>query len=618
MNKANTKIILIFLIIFGFVYPNFSLAADTVNSKILPITSNTYRKDPTAPKKAIKKNTDSSNTKTNKTISDSNSNSHIASSSKSSNKSDVIRANVLTVATSTQSLNNKPNNATSSKTEKTNSSEPKTKVLANSSIKLVQPQKVVQPKKLKEVKTSRKDRVSEPIIKVKLGSGTHTNVKVYFPNGGQILNSKGKRISSIKNGGNFTWTSKITAEKRTNKKKKIEYLNETLYIKPSKDLFSFNGNEYRGKLYLKLTEKGAIAVNEISIEDYLRGVVGREIGANSPDESLKAQSVIARTYAYANKGRHGSDGADVCNTTHCQVYFGKSAERESVDKAIKATRGFILSYNLKPISALYHATCGGMTSNNEDVWGGTPEPFLRRVYCNFCMNGTKFRWNQELTADEIRSALAKEGIKIGEIYKVCVEAPAKLDRVTNVVFQTSNGEQKVRGTTIRRIFNLPTTTFVIGDIVEKNAKIANAKDSKKEFPQKIQNNNILISSFSSSQDSPKQLLLLTAGGLKRAKIPEEGWKCISYNSISKGIALLAKNEDNKDISKNTNTKGNKKNSYHSGTLKPINKINLFGRGFGHQVGLCQSGAVEMGRIGWNYRQILAHYYKGVAIKNLGY
>lgn len=582
VKQTNMKFICLLIAMFCFISLNRVEAAKTLDSKIFPITSNNYRKTPTATKKAEKK-TNSQNNTTNNKIDD----------NTEKNFSELL---------SRIRNNSKTNTKTNTKNTTKDS-----KIISNSSIKINKPQNI------KEEKTNRQDRIHEPILKVKLTNGLHTKVNVVFPDGGQITNSKGKKISTLKNGKSFIWTSTITTDKKS-KKKKIEHLNETLTLKPSKNLFVFNGSEYRGKLILKITEKGAIAVNEISIEDYLRGVVGREIGANSPDESLKAQSVIARTYAYANRGRHGSEGADVCSTTHCQVYFGKSAERESVDKAIKDTRGYILTYNSNPISALYHATCGGMTSNNEEVWGGTPEPFLRRVNCDFCSNGTKYRWNQEILIDKLRTLLAKEGVKIGEIYDVSIEAPAKMDRVTNMVFQTKNGEQKVKGTTIRRLFDLPSTTFVLGDRNEKFNLIANAKLNKQNF-----NPNIYITTFTSN-DSPKQLLVYTGKGLKRAIIPSDGWKIISYKPLDKGIAFLDKNEDNKDIGKKVNNK--LKNQFAVNKSKKssrsISKINLFGRGFGHQVGLCQSGAVEMGKKGWNYRQILAHYYQGVALKKLGY
>ncbi|MBP5470768.1 MAG: SpoIID/LytB domain-containing protein [Candidatus Riflebacteria bacterium] len=378
MSKQTEQLFIFIIISICFFYPVFSEATELKDTKVLPITSNSYRKDPTELKKAVKKIiTPSNSTSNNSTKSNAGfskvktttatspilSNTKSDSSSKSASSTSKTSASTsrtsISNSTDSDSSKNTTNNNSKSKVvakssitvpqsqnkkeEKTNSNTNKSKVVAQSSIKVSQPQK------LKEEKTSRKDKIAEPILKVKLG-GLHTNVAVILPDGGQINNSKGKKIKVLKKGETFSWTSII--DKNAKKKKKIDYLNETLNIKPAKNIFSFNKTEYRGKLYLKLTEKGATAVNEIPIEDYLRGVVGREIGANSPDESLKAQSVIARTYAYANKGRHGSDGADVCNTTHCQVYFGKNAERESVDKAIKNTRGYILSYNSNPISAL--------------------------------------------------------------------------------------------------------------------------------------------------------------------------------------------------------------------------------------------------------------------------
>jgi stage II sporulation protein D len=656
MSKQINKIFQIILFILCLAHPVLSEAAQSLDSKVIPITPNTYRKDPTAPKKAVRKETTKTTTTTadkNKSTQETKTSSSVRASSSNTipSKTTTIKSSSSikvqqktdegqkTTATNTTSSNTKATTSslktTSNKTQTATSKTPTKTTVPTTTTKVntttkkdtsTSSTKVSKPQKLKEERTAKKDRVPEPILKVKLGTESHTKVTVTLPDGGTITNSKGKRISTLKNGGTFNWTSIV--DKKAKKKKKPEHLNETLSVKPNKNIFNFNGTDYRGKLSLKLTEKGAVAVNEVSIEDYLRGVVGREIGSSSPQESLKAQSVIARTYAYANKGRHGSDGADVCNTTHCQVYFGKNAETASVDKAIKDTRGYILSYNSKPISALYHATCGGMTSNNEDVWGGIAEPFLRRVKCNFCEKGTKYRWSKEISIIDLRNSLAKEGVKLEEVYGASIEAPSVMDRVTNIVFQTKNGEQKIRGTTVRRIFNLPSTTFIIDDREEKANLLALAQEKKLRYEENskpIPYNNIqsiLITSFSDTQYSPKQLLVYTSEGLKRARIPSEGWKCISYNPIEKSIALSSKSEDNYNSNKKFSNKSlvttTIKTPPKKKVLKPVTKLNIFGRGFGHQVGLCQSGAVEMGKIGWNYRQILAHYYQGVAIKNLGY
>lgn len=498
--------------------------------------------------------------------------------------------------------------------------------VTTSTVSQPQASQTIKKENLKEEKTARKERIKEPDLRVKLGSGSYENVKIIFQYGGQILNSKGKRIKALKANEEFSWTSKIENKEvkpqkgkksRNNKKpEKPLYLNETITFKPNKELFKFNEKEYRGLLAVKFTSSGATAVNIIGIEDYLRGVVGSEIGASSPDESLKAQAVIARTYAYAHKGRHCSDNADICSTTHCQVYSGVKAERSSVDNAVKATKAYVLVYNGTPITALYFATCGGMTSNNSDVFGGTQLPYLTRVPCNFCTKGSKYRWNKEISIPDLRAALAKENVTLGEAYDIKIEAPSKMDRVSYMVFQTKNGEQKIKGTTVRRIFDLPSTTFVLGDRTEATNAIALAKSAVEAKPVKYKNfSNIMINGFANPQQSPKQLLVYCAGGLVRAKMPADGWKCISYDFKNAAISTAKTTTQASSVNSNMTSKYASKPSK---VLKPITKINLFGRGYGHQVGMCQSGAVEMGKQGWNYRQILAHYYHGVTLKSLGY
>lgn len=526
-----------------------------------------------------------------------------------------ISAETSFAAVSKSSSLAKPLSNTSKKTtSKTNTQKATaTKTVKSETAKTT---KVAEPKKQNISMEKNRSRVSEPIIKVKIGS-TQKTVSITFAKGGQLINSKGKRVKTIKANGIYTWSTPSAADLKDKKKrKKIEFLDETITFKSGDNILKLGSNEYRGKLIIKFTESGATVVNELGIEDYLRGVVGSEIGSLSPDESLKAQTVIARTYAYANKGRHSSDGADVCNSTHCQVYSGKKAERESIDKAVKATRGIIVTHKSNPISALYHATCGGMTSNNEEVWGGAPLPYLRRVQCPFCTNGTKYRWNQTISINDLRSALAKEGVKLDTAYDVSIEAPSKLDRVTNMVFKTSNGVQKIKGTTVRRIFDLPSTTFVINDQGKNKSSATPISSPRIELapPEITMAPGVVITDFDERQSSPKQILVYCAGGLVRCQMPSDGWKCISYSPTGKKIVKSKSEMAEEDKARNRLEQ--LANSKRSNI--PVTSVSLFGRGFGHQVGLCQSGAVEMGKRNWNYRQILAHYYKEVALKKLGY
>jgi len=151
-----------------------------------------------------------------------------------------------------------------------------------------------------------------------------------------------------------------------------------------------DGKDYRGEIHLVLNPRGRInVVNSVALEEYLRGVVPVELSpGHFPEiEALKAQAVAARSYALARMGRHSDDGFDLVDDTRAQVYGGLSVERELSNRAVEETRGVVAMFpkadgKLIPIEAMYTANCGGRTENNEEVFGGTPLPYLRGVACS--------------------------------------------------------------------------------------------------------------------------------------------------------------------------------------------------------------------------------------------
>jgi stage II sporulation protein D len=143
-----------------------------------------------------------------------------------------------------------------------------------------------------------------------------------------------------------------------------------------------NGKSYRGKIEVFVNSRGTLTVvNVVSLEDYLLGVVPRELGLPSL-EAQKAQAVAARTYAIANKDGFAAQGFDLLPTVWSQVYGGVSAENAMATNAVQQTRGIVATYNGKPINALYTSTCGGRTENSENIFEFN-EPYLRGVECSF-------------------------------------------------------------------------------------------------------------------------------------------------------------------------------------------------------------------------------------------
>lgn len=144
------------------------------------------------------------------------------------------------------------------------------------------------------------------------------------------------------------------------------------------------GRRYRGALIVYLNDRGRLnLVNEVGLEDYLRGVVPRELGPGQyPEiEALKAQAVAARSYTLRNLGGFSEEGYDVCGTPQCQVYGGMDIEHPLSDRAIDETAGEVLMFGGEPIEALYSATCGGHTENVEVVFPLKSAAYLRGVPC---------------------------------------------------------------------------------------------------------------------------------------------------------------------------------------------------------------------------------------------
>jgi stage II sporulation protein D len=145
----------------------------------------------------------------------------------------------------------------------------------------------------------------------------------------------------------------------------------------------FNDKPYRGRIEVFTNVRGNLTVvNELGLEDYVRGVVANELspGGYPAIEALKAQAIAARTYALKNRGQFMSQGFDILPTTRSQVYRGLTSENPLSTRAVDETRGLIATYNGEPINALYTSTCGGRTEDSEKIFNEAI-PYLRAREC---------------------------------------------------------------------------------------------------------------------------------------------------------------------------------------------------------------------------------------------
>ncbi|HEY6118722.1 MAG TPA: SpoIID/LytB domain-containing protein [Pyrinomonadaceae bacterium] len=147
----------------------------------------------------------------------------------------------------------------------------------------------------------------------------------------------------------------------------------------------YNDRAYRGRIEVFTNLHGTLTVvNELGLEDYVRGVVANELspGGYPALEALKAQAVAARTYALRNRGQFMAQGFDLLPTTRSQVYRGLTSENSLSSRAVDETRGMIATYNGEPINALYTSTCGGRTEDSENIFNDVV-PYLRGRECAF-------------------------------------------------------------------------------------------------------------------------------------------------------------------------------------------------------------------------------------------
>ncbi|MBI2712719.1 MAG: SpoIID/LytB domain-containing protein [Bdellovibrio sp.] len=172
---------------------------------------------------------------------------------------------------------------------------------------------------------------------------------------------------------------------------------------------------YRDSLFVYSKGKsGCEVVNLVSLEKYLDGLVNSEFSSKWNDESISAQVVAARTYAYFQMldARTRGSHFDLDATTRDQVYNGSMKEDFRASAVVQKSRGMVLSVAdapeaIKPIKAFYHSTCGGHTELPEHVWGVKYSGVSQATSCAYCQSSPRYQWDLDAKKSEIQSELLK-------------------------------------------------------------------------------------------------------------------------------------------------------------------------------------------------------------------
>jgi stage II sporulation protein D len=233
---------------------------------------------------------------------------------------------------------------------------------------------------------------------------------------------------------------------------------QELRMEPSREgMFFCRGRKYRGWAVLMRTSAGIKTVNELDVEDYLKGVVPREMGILGPGgfEALKAQAVAARTYALyrLQKELIGHLEATVMD----QVYGGTAAEYELSNQAVEATRGEVLWYNGGLIKAYYFSTCGGRTAALEEVWDRFNPGCFISVEDTQCRISSNYDWIDSWSRRDLERTLARTlpgaavGGKTGTLTGIEVVSRSRSGRVDTLAITLDSTVYRVCRDSVRYI-----------------------------------------------------------------------------------------------------------------------------------------------------------------------
>lgn len=182
---------------------------------------------------------------------------------------------------------------------------------------------------------------------------------------------------------------------------------------------SVNNRVYRGNIRISVLRKQLFAVNYVDIEDYLKSVVPSEMPFTWPMEALKAQAVVARTYALYHKAGPNKE-YDLYSGTKSQMYKGVRYEKSNSNMAVYLTGEMCLYDNRKLVPTYYHSTCGGNTINADSVWKKALDS-IEGVDCKYCKDSPHYKWKKSIGKRKLGKILSKNGYEIGKIKKINVE-----------------------------------------------------------------------------------------------------------------------------------------------------------------------------------------------------
>jgi stage II sporulation protein D len=243
---------------------------------------------------------------------------------------------------------------------------------------------------------------------------------------------------------------------------------ESVILTP-KDGESFvylDGKPYRGTVEVHGEASGLSLINELYLEDYLAGLINNEISSSWPRQSVRAQAVIARTYALVQKKKRATEPFHLSGTDIDQVYKGSGSEDNAAFKAVRATTGEVLTYRGELALTLYHSNAGGRTEAAVNVWGSDFR-YLRSVVSPYDRRDRGFEWTHEISSGDLTARLVSAGIKIDKVRSLHIKRRSKSKRVVKLQVVGKGTSVELSGERLRAILGYGTIRSTLFKVRKK-------------------------------------------------------------------------------------------------------------------------------------------------------
>jgi stage II sporulation protein D len=225
-----------------------------------------------------------------------------------------------------------------------------------------------------------------------------------------------------------------------------------------------NGRDYGGRLDVLRLGAGLTIVNELPLEEYLGGVLRAEANERWPLEALRAQAIVARTYAAYHREIGAGKAYHLVASTANQGYLGRVPATSPVWRAVHDTAGQVLRWEGELFPAFYHTESGGYTEDPRMVFAAKNMPALKPVTCPFSAGSPHFFWNLDLRLADLAAALRRHDVDVGVVTAVEVSQRTPSLRAAFVTVRGTRGSQRLRGNDFRRMVGydtLKSTLFAV-------------------------------------------------------------------------------------------------------------------------------------------------------------